>query len=117
MHYNFLIVTRFDTGVECRAALEHSTDMAVNAYFSHLGSNNRTLQDRAEEFGFDTFPLGENIAAGYNTVRDVVLAWMWWVYMLLSSRCHGVHHVQVKLTMLRCLQFCGSPNKPHGMWV
>lgn len=65
---------------DCRAALEHSTDMAVNAYFSHLGSNNRTLQDRAEEFGFDTFPLGENIAAGYNTVRDVVLAWMWWVY-------------------------------------
>ncbi|KAL3158285.1 hypothetical protein ABBQ38_010530 [Trebouxia sp. C0009 RCD-2024] len=59
-----------------QTAIEHSTDMAVNAYFSHLGSNNRTLQDRAEEFGFDTFPLGENIAAGYNTVRDVVLAWM-----------------------------------------
>ncbi|KAA6425878.1 MAG: hypothetical protein FRX49_04253 [Trebouxia sp. A1-2] len=57
-------------------AIEHSTDMAVNAYFSHVGTGNRTLQERAESFGFDTFPLGENIAAGYNSVRAVVLAWM-----------------------------------------
>ena len=53
--------------------------MAVNAYFSHTGSGNRSLEYRAEEFGFDTFPLGENIAAGYNSVRAVVLAWMWYV--------------------------------------
>ena len=61
----------------CRTAIEHSTDMAVNAYFSHVGTGNRSLQERAESFGFDTFPLGENIAAGYNSVRAVVLAWMW----------------------------------------
>lgn len=59
--------------------------MAINAYFSHTGSNNRSLQYRAEEFGFDTFPLGENIAAGYNSVRAVVLAWMWYVVAVLHA--------------------------------
>lgn len=78
-------MVEFTELVDCRAAIEHSTDMAVNAYFSHLGSNNRTLQDRIEAFGFDTFPLGENIAAGYNTVRDVVLAWMWWVLIAVYN--------------------------------
>ena len=73
--------------------------MAVNAYFSHVGTGNRTLQERAESFGFDTFPLGENIAAGYNSVRAVVLAWMWCVskallsnaemLLMYSSRCQG----------------------------
>ncbi len=58
--------------------------MAVNAYFSHIGTGNRTLQERAESFGFDTFPLGENIAAGYNSVRAVVLAWMWYVSLCLT---------------------------------
>lgn len=59
--------------------------MAVNAYFSHVGTGNRTLQERAESFGFDTFPLGENIAAGYNSVRAVVLAWMWYVSLTTPS--------------------------------
>eukprot|EP00891_Asterochloris_glomerata_P006853 jgi/Astpho2/6853/Aster-x0744 len=58
------------------AAVGHSTDMAINNYFSHVGSNNSTLQDRAQQAGFLTFPLGENIAAGYNSVLDTALAWM-----------------------------------------
>lgn len=70
--------------------------MAINAYFSHTGSNNRTLADRAQEFGFDTFPLGENIAAGYNSVRAAVLAWMWYEryasHLTLSLQCSMMLH-------------------------
>lgn len=74
--------------------------MAVNAYFSHVGTGNRTLQERAEYFGFDTFPLGENIAAGYNSVRAVVLAWMWYVSAIkhidLLAHCIASHHEHVQ---------------------
>lgn len=58
--------------------------MAINNYFSHVGSNNSTLQDRAQQAGFLTFPLGENIAAGYNSVLDTALAWMWCVHSMAS---------------------------------
>ncbi len=59
------------------AAEAHSTDQATNNFFSHDGSDNSTLADRAAGAGFLTFPLGENIAAGFNSVRSLVLAWMW----------------------------------------
>ena len=51
--------------------------MPQNNFFAHDGSDNSTLADRAAGVGFLTFPLGENIAAGFNSVRDLVLAWMW----------------------------------------
>lgn len=62
-----------------RAAVGHSDDMASNNFFSHTGSNGSTLGSRAADAGFDSFPLGENIAAGFQSVRAVVLAWMWYV--------------------------------------
>ncbi|KAK9820975.1 hypothetical protein WJX81_005721 [Elliptochloris bilobata] len=58
------------------AAQAHSADQARNNFFSHDGSDNSTLADRAAGAGFLTFPLGENIAAGFNSVRSLVLAWM-----------------------------------------
>lgn len=52
--------------------------MAANDFFSHDGFNGNTLATRAQDVSFLTYPLGENIAAGYNSVRSVVLAWMWY---------------------------------------
>lgn len=51
--------------------------MAAANFFAHAGSNGSTLVDRVAAAGFLTFPLGENIAAGYSSVRALVLAWMW----------------------------------------
>lgn len=51
--------------------------MATSNYFSHTGSDGSGLEDRAADNGFYTFPLGENIAAGYDSIQAVVLAWMW----------------------------------------
>jgi uncharacterized protein YkwD len=51
--------------------------MATNNFFSHTGSDGSGLEDRAANNNFYTFPLGENIAAGYVSVRATVLAWMW----------------------------------------
>ena len=58
------------------AAASHSADMAASDTFSHASSGNRGgLGERASRAGFATFPLGENIAAGYGSVRGAVLAW------------------------------------------
>ncbi|BDA46711.1 Uncharacterized membrane protein YlbC at N-terminal half [Coccomyxa sp. Obi] len=58
------------------AAYQHSLDMATNNFFSHDGSDGSGLEDRASNNNFYTFPLGENIAAGYISVKTTVLAWM-----------------------------------------
>ena len=79
----------------CRAAEQHSLDMATQNYFSHTGSDGSGLEDRAANNGFYTFPLGENIAAGYISIQSVVLAWMWYVFGLppvLRQRPACRHH-------------------------
>jgi hypothetical protein len=57
------------------AAARHASDMAATATFAHAGSDNSTVASRIADAGFDTFPLGENIAAGYASVRAVSVAW------------------------------------------
>jgi hypothetical protein len=57
------------------AAARHAADMAASDTFAHAGSDNSTVATRIADEGFDTFPLGENIAAGYASVRAVSLAW------------------------------------------
>ncbi len=49
--------------------------MASASIFTHAGSDDSSVASRIADAGFDTFPLGENIAAGYGSVRAVALAW------------------------------------------
>jgi uncharacterized protein YkwD len=60
-----------------KAAQGHSTDMAVNNYFSHTSLDGRTFVDRVKAQGYTSFSsLGENIAAGQPTAAQVVNAWL-----------------------------------------
>lgn len=62
-------------------AREHSDDMRRNQYFGHLGSDGRSVAQRAADEGFakygwnDVF-VGENIAAGYGNAAAVVAGWL-----------------------------------------
>ena len=58
------------------AALAHSTDMAVNDYFSHTSLDGSSMVDRIEREGYSWRRLAENIAAGYRTPQAVVNGWM-----------------------------------------
>jgi uncharacterized protein YkwD len=58
------------------AAALHALDMAQFDYFSHVGRGGSTYADRILDAGFSGTTLGENIAAGYTTVAEVVNAWM-----------------------------------------
>ncbi|KAJ8566384.1 hypothetical protein ON010_g6742 [Phytophthora cinnamomi] len=58
------------------SALRHSKDMAAKDYMAHDGSDGSTMEERITEAGFIWTAVGENVAAGQETVSDVMTAWM-----------------------------------------
>ncbi|MNN16749.1 Cysteine-rich secretory protein family protein [compost metagenome] len=58
------------------AAETHSRSMANNNYFDHKDRDGRTPGDRAELAGYNFQQIGENIAAGQDSVRKVVEGWL-----------------------------------------
>jgi uncharacterized protein YkwD len=58
-----------------QAATGHSADMARHGYFSHTGRDQREMNDRASAAGYAWSALGENIAAGPDTVAEVMAGW------------------------------------------
>ncbi|MFP0197730.1 CAP domain-containing protein [Pseudomonas sp. PHC1] len=57
-------------------AQEHSREMANNNYFDHKDRNGGTPGDRAELAGYSGQQVGENIAAGQDSVQKVVAGWL-----------------------------------------
>ena len=58
------------------AAESHTRSMANNNFFDHKDRDGRTPGDRAELAGYDYQQVGENIAAGQDSVRKVVDGWI-----------------------------------------
>jgi uncharacterized protein YkwD len=58
------------------AAYRHSRDMADNNYFSHDSRDGRKMADRINASGYTWSTIGENIAAGQDSVQAVVSDWM-----------------------------------------
>jgi uncharacterized protein YkwD len=57
-------------------AYAHNRDMGDNNFFSHTGSNGLTVGDRIRNAGYDWSAVGENIAAGQQTINIVMAAWL-----------------------------------------
>ncbi|WP_277961265.1 CAP domain-containing protein [Pseudomonas sp. RIT-To-2] len=57
-------------------AQAHAQDMANRNYFDHLDRDGHTPGDRAELAGYNAQALGENIAAGQDSVAKVVAGWL-----------------------------------------
>lgn len=58
------------------AAQRHAQDMADNDYFEHLSLDGRTFVERIAATAYKGDPAGENLAAGQQSAREVVTAWM-----------------------------------------
>jgi len=58
------------------ASAGHSADMAHNNYFSHTSQDGRTFSQRITADGYSGSRLGENIAAGQNSVASVMASWL-----------------------------------------
>jgi uncharacterized protein YkwD len=57
------------------AAQSHSQDMANYNYFAHLDRSGHSPKWRAQQAGYPGNAGTENIAAGYSTAEEVVMAW------------------------------------------
>jgi uncharacterized protein YkwD len=58
------------------AALAHSQAMARDRFFNHQGMDGRLVGERAVEAGYLWRRVGENIAVGQASARDVVDGWL-----------------------------------------
>jgi uncharacterized protein YkwD len=59
-----------------RAARGHAADMDRRDYFEHVSPGGASFDDRVSARGYRWSTVGENIAAGQTTPRDVVRAWI-----------------------------------------
>jgi uncharacterized protein YkwD len=63
-------------------ATQYACEMIAGNFFAHVNPQNGShLRDRAAEFGYDFWIIGENLAAGQRTPAEVVSDWM-------DSPCH-----------------------------
>lgn len=58
------------------AAQRHSIDMAQNNHFSHTGTDGSSAGARISDAGYNATAWGENIAAGYGSVSEVMAGWL-----------------------------------------
>jgi uncharacterized protein YkwD len=65
----------FDSRLD-EAAQRHADDMLARSYFAHRDPDGKTVRERVREAGFDWSAIGENIAEGQQSVKEVVESWM-----------------------------------------
>jgi len=53
----------------------HARDMATHEFMGHEGSDGSRVGIRARRSGYPWRQIGENVAWGYPTVKEVVLGW------------------------------------------
>ena len=58
------------------SASKHSTDMSTKNYFSHTSQDGRTMADRINAQSYTWSSLGENIALGQTTEKQVMESWI-----------------------------------------
>lgn len=59
-----------------RAARAHARDMAAHGFFGHRGSDGSSPGQRVTRAGYRWSVVGENIASGIGTARQVVAGWL-----------------------------------------
>ncbi|WP_382162377.1 CAP domain-containing protein [Hydrogenophaga sp. ANAO-22] len=85
------------------AAARHSTDMAVNNYFSHTGLDGRTASQRIAAEGYAWSWVGENIAAGQTSVSTVMSGWL-----ASAGHCANIMRAEYQHVGVSCVQRSGT---------
>ncbi len=85
------------------AAARHSTDMAVNNYFSHTGLDGRSASQRIAAEGYAWSWVGENIAAGQASVSTVMSGWL-----ASAGHCANIMRAEYQHVGVSCVQRSGT---------
>jgi hypothetical protein len=89
-----------------------SNDMAGKNYFSHTDSNGRDFSKRLTDFGYRSYPQGENIAAGYNydTAAAAMEAWK-------NSPGHNANMLNGSYTVIGIARAYNPNSTYHWYWT
>lgn len=85
------------------AAARHSSDMAINNYFSHTGLDGRSAAQRVAAEGYAWSWVGENIAAGQASVSVVMGGWL-----ASPGHCANIMRAEYRDVGVSCVQRTGS---------
>jgi len=85
------------------AAARHSSDMAINNYFSHTSLDGRSFSRRMTDEGYSWSFAGENIAAGQSTVSAVMAGWL-----ASPGHCANLMRAEFRDVAVSCVQAAGS---------
>jgi len=58
------------------AAQAHASDMATRDYFTHTSPEGSTMISRAQQAGYASSQVAENIGAGYGTLEAALQGWL-----------------------------------------
>jgi uncharacterized protein YkwD len=89
------------------AALEHSSDMASQRYFNHMGKDGSDVGIRSRRAGYNWSRIGENIAFGSYTPQETVAGW-------LSSPGHCANIMNAGFTEMGAA-YAVTPEKQQGL--
>lgn len=98
-------------GVLVAAAARHSQDMAQHNFFSHTGSDNSSPAQRISDAGYGWSLAGENIAAGYRNVQEVMDGWM-----SSDSHCANIMNPTLRDFGVACVPG-GTSNTYNTYWT
>ena len=93
------------------AAARHSRDMVAKNFFDHTGSDSSTVGTRATDAGYKWSGVGENIAAGQNSVASAMNSWQG-----SEGHCRNLMGSAYKHVALACVRG-GSGNAYPYYWT
>ncbi|MET3496551.1 CAP domain-containing protein [Variovorax boronicumulans] len=93
------------------AAARHSLDMVANNFFSHTGSDGSTVGSRATAAGYTWSGVGENIAAGQESVASAMNSWQ-----NSEGHCRNLMGANYKNIALACVRG-GTSNTYSHYWT
>lgn len=95
-----------------RAAQVHVRDIVEHNYsLTHIGSDGSSVRDRAEREGYPSRYVGENVAAGNDSVEDTFDQWM-------NSTGHRDNILSLNYTQIGIGYYLNAPNTTYDhYWV
>ena len=92
------------------SARAHSEDMVELEFFSHTGPEGLGTGERVDERNYSWSAVGENIAAGQNSVDQVVGGW-------LSSPGHCANIMRAEFTEMGAARIEAPGSKYSPLWT
>lgn len=92
------------------AARAHSEEMVELEFFSHTGPEGREIGERVSQRNYTWSAVGENIAAGQNSVDKVVDGW-------LSSPGHCANIMRAEFTEMGAARIEAPGSKYSPLWT